>query len=151
MTLYRSDKMTDQRLPEFKIVRINETEYWDLADTPAVKEVWAIYLVDVTRSHFCCEITPSYWLDFLDMDFVMKEGYTEKECIEAHDLLYFNHNSESTYMHQSVIKNSEKIKVEDFKFDELDWLEEFDLSVDNEYFEMLSVAHESVREWGCYW
>jgi hypothetical protein len=51
-------------IPDFRIVRFDETEYWNGAGFihRAGGKIWGIYYFDANRRVFCCEMTPSYEL-----------------------------------------------------------------------------------------
>ena len=46
-----------------KLVKIEETDF--LSDSAKAKcgRYWTIYLYDADEGTYCCEITPSYWLE----------------------------------------------------------------------------------------
>jgi hypothetical protein len=52
--------------PDFWLVKIDETDNWCESITSRVKRVWGVYLIDVTQHTFCCELSPSYWCDFVE-------------------------------------------------------------------------------------
>ena len=143
--------MKNKILPEFYIVAINDTMYCDLSDVTAVKEVWSIYLADFSRNTYCCELTPSVYLDYLDLDLVMYDNVDENSIDYAHHIFYDNYKGESIYMHRSALKNSDKIKIKPVLWAETDWMQEWDLEDEKQYNELLETAHEYIREDGCYW
>jgi hypothetical protein len=52
--------------PDFWLVKIDETDKWCDSLKSKVKRIWGIYLIDVTQHTYCCEMTPSYWCDFVE-------------------------------------------------------------------------------------
>jgi hypothetical protein len=53
-------------VPDFRIIRFNETEYWNGAGFVhrAGGKIWGVYYFDANRRVYCCEMTPSYELWF---------------------------------------------------------------------------------------
>lgn len=49
-----------------RLVRVDETEYWDLSDWPEVDRIYTHYLYDMNQNTYCCEMTPSYELHFVE-------------------------------------------------------------------------------------
>ncbi len=53
--------------PRFRVARIEETQhYTDPKLTNAAGKIYAIFLYDQSRQTFCCELTPSYELHYID-------------------------------------------------------------------------------------
>jgi hypothetical protein len=52
--------------PKFKVCRIDETANWDKEITDVAGKVYGVYFYDASHQTFCCEITPSYELTFLE-------------------------------------------------------------------------------------
>jgi hypothetical protein len=78
----RSQNMTTQTpVPDFWLVKIDETEFWCDYIKSRVKKVWSVYLVDVAQHTFCCEPTPSYWLTFVESyaDYLKSSDETEQD------------------------------------------------------------------------
>lgn len=53
-------------LPDFWLVKIDESEYWTDSIRQRVKRVWSVYLLDASRHTHLCELAPSYWLEFVE-------------------------------------------------------------------------------------
>lgn len=49
-------------LTDFKVVLIDETEYWHEDIAKKAKKIWKVYFYDASEQTHCCELTPSYWL-----------------------------------------------------------------------------------------
>lgn len=49
------------------IVRLDRTAdfHIDDSDAPHIEAIWGVYLYDRARRVHCCELTPSYWLEWL--------------------------------------------------------------------------------------
>jgi hypothetical protein len=62
--------------PSILAVRMNETEYWvkDFLQKYQIKEVWAVYIYDQNHVVNCCELEPSYELNFVEYQFVYEDG-----------------------------------------------------------------------------
>ena len=93
-------------LPHFKVVVLNETEYWSDEIRARAGLIYQAYLFDANRHVHCCEITPSYELYPLyatpqnDDD----DGTIATELATAGD-------SEVTYMH---VRRLDKLSPDHF-------------------------------------
>jgi len=142
----------EKRTPEFKIVKLDETENWDIQDLPAIEAIREIYLVDFNTNTYLCEMTPSLWLDFLDIDIVYKEGTTEEERDTAEEVIYNGHSGLAMYMHKSQLTTpSDKIEITAVEWGDIDWMSEFDVDDLDQYNKLLAEAHQAISEDGCYW
>src|SRR5260221_6792761 len=54
--------------PDFKVIRFDHTEYWDEKIVARTKggKLWSVYLFDKNQNTYCCELTPSYCLYFIE-------------------------------------------------------------------------------------
>lgn len=50
--------------PKFRLVEIEETQYWS-DDVQARGRIFAVYLVDLSRHTYLCEMTPSLELTYM--------------------------------------------------------------------------------------
>jgi hypothetical protein len=92
---------------EVTLVRYDETKAYNLDRFPAetapkkVKSIHEVYLFDRNSQTYCCEITPSYWLEYLRSDVEWNEEPTEEErnAMEE-ELITINANADnSCYRH----------------------------------------------------
>lgn len=51
--------------PDFRLVAIDETRYWSEEITKHTGRIAAVYLINFAEVTHCCEITPSYWAEFV--------------------------------------------------------------------------------------
>lgn len=58
--------MSKVPLPDFWLVKIDESEYWSDSIRQRVKRIWSVYLLDTSRHTHLCELAPSYWLEFVE-------------------------------------------------------------------------------------
>lgn len=144
--------------PDFRIVKIRETEMWDLPKDSGIKEIWSIYLSDFSRSHFCCEITPSKLLEFLDYDVVFEDHLYDLEHSDKREEIlceFIDGANEEPYRyyHSRCLENpKDGIIVEEVGFlNEEEFLQDYDLEDEEEYFGMLAEAWGLVRDSDCYW
>lgn len=76
--------------PVFKYVRIDETRYWNEAFVaglgPGAKLI-ATYVYDETERTYCCEMTPSYWLEYLGTHVESGRELTEEEWEKVHEFI----------------------------------------------------------------
>ena len=65
------------------LVKIDETQYWTPDIIEKAGKIWAVYLYDADEGTFCCELTPSYFLEplyYSPEKFI--EGIDEREQVE---------------------------------------------------------------------
>ena len=55
----------NKSVPHFKLLQINETHDWCDEIVERAGKLFGIYLVDINRVVYCCELEPSYEADFL--------------------------------------------------------------------------------------
>jgi len=136
--------------PDFKIVHINETNDWDLTgELECVEKITGCYIADFSRNTYCCELTPSLYLIWMAYDEEFKEG-VEEQAKEVVDGIIADQIGEDGYYHRSYIENSDKIIVKDVDWDNTDWMEEFDYSTEEGYYELIEEARELISYDGCY-
>ena len=69
--------------PRFKLVALEQTEFWKQDIIKITGRAMGVYLYDETLTVNCCEITPSYELHFLYNQFENYVGEDDKEAMEA--------------------------------------------------------------------
>jgi hypothetical protein len=85
----------------FKLVKIDETQYWSDEIKERVGKLYGVYLIDTNAHTYCCEVTPSYCAYFLyttyddpdDMDDLEAEAFDEMirhADFNAADVSYFH-------------------------------------------------------------
>ena len=52
-------------MPDFRVVKLDDTKYWHEDIVALAGRIWSVYLVDVSTYVYCCELTPSYCLEFI--------------------------------------------------------------------------------------
>lgn len=69
--------------PDWRAVRFDETKYWDrkFLDEYGVEKMYGVYLVDLSSVTYCCSITPSYEMNFVES--VIEGGPEDDERREA--------------------------------------------------------------------
>lgn len=100
--------MEDKKIvPNFEIVKFEETEFYDATELTrlGIKKVYGIYLYDKNQVTFCCELTPSYCLYYVDFCYDNSSDLTDVQCEEAYDWLVEANsgNEEVEYFHCSDI------------------------------------------------
>ena len=113
--------------PNYKIVAIDETGYFSLTrkDLTEVKKIWICYLVDFSQKTYCCEMTPSFWLEpisfFIEYNDIINnprdsvEAQFNQDCIieywedEVRKTL-----SDGSYMHCHILQDSFTMKIADY-------------------------------------
>lgn len=109
--------------PDWRAVRIDETQYCDAEwlEKFGIKTLYSVYLVDFASVTRCCEITPSYALNFIGN--VPDEGSVPDDEEERDALFYELRDVDSgadpvTYMHCRVLdrmlddENQSKIDID---------------------------------------
>ncbi len=90
--------------PKFKVVRLDETQYWNKAIVEKAGKIFGIYLYDESRTTNCCEVTPSYELHFLNS---MTENLSDDE--EEREILFDEisegdiHTERIKYLHSASV------------------------------------------------
>lgn len=109
--------------PDWRAIRIDETRYCNAEwlEKFGIKTLYSVYLVDFASVTNCCEITPSYALNFIEN---VSDDDSVPDDEEAREVLFeelreVNNGAELvTYMHCRVLdrmlddKNQSKIEVE---------------------------------------
>lgn len=76
--------MPETAVHNWAIVKIDETQYWNLNPDPvkywlkpspitdalkAIKRIFGVYVTDLNKQVHCCELTPSYELNFIETQY----------------------------------------------------------------------------------
>lgn len=129
--------MEQKLAPDFRLVAIDETRNWAEDITQHTGRIAGVYLINFAEVTHCCEITPSYWAEFVcnifEHDFREPDGYdsgkpiwddsafegdpeykTRSEAIEAAkrepyiSLQYENGGEDGSYFHCHSIDGLKK-------------------------------------------
>ena len=63
-------------MSQFKIVKINETPMWAESMQKRAGKLTGVYIYDDGEQTHCCELTPSFWLEFIQTE---PENYPEDD------------------------------------------------------------------------
>lgn len=88
------------------IVKIDETEYWNervFKEHPAIKRIFGVYMVDMDSRTYLAEMTPSYFLSFLENQWDGNYRISEEKLEEIDELLRGTEADEDIYMHTGAI------------------------------------------------
>jgi len=97
------ETITETKTAKLKLVKIDETEFWDKKIVKKAGKVFGIYIFDETQTTNLCEITPSNHLRFL-------YTFTEKSVDDKTDeTIRFESQNDDMYVHCG---QAEKMKVE---------------------------------------
>jgi hypothetical protein len=87
------------------LVSVDETRHYNIdpADLPYVEKICQVYLYDRNERTYCCELTPSYYLDplYVNIDFTpdtpddLRDSLQAKYCFEPAD---------GAYMHARIVE-----------------------------------------------
>lgn len=71
-------------------------------DQARIEAIYDVYFYDKNAHTYCCEMTPSYFMEYLSTNIVIKPGVPEMEVGALQDE-YCNGNGEDCYMHCSDV------------------------------------------------
>lgn len=96
--------------PVFKYVRIDETKYWNekfVAGLGEGAKLIATYIYDETERTFCCELTPSHWLEYCGTQAEPGRELSEEELEETYNYIMEGDFSDETghYRHCSSMQS----------------------------------------------
>ncbi len=96
--------------PVWKLMKIDDTRYWDkdfVARVGKDAKFFSLYVYDeMVRTH-CCELTPSYFLEFIGTEITGYDEHTEEEWEDIHNKIRESNVDDcSHYRHCSRCKNS---------------------------------------------
>jgi hypothetical protein len=93
--------------PDYRYVRIDETRYWNeefLADIGPDAKIVATYIFNANEVTYCCEITPSYWLEYVGTEFSADRDITDEEYEKFDDIIRENEmETDGHYRHCSGV------------------------------------------------
>jgi hypothetical protein len=94
--------------PDIKYVKIDETRHWDegFLKKYDITRMVGVYIFDANEYTYCCEITPSHWLSFIETqpegEYIDDEEKREALYDEIMEAEMWNDND--CYMHVSGVK-----------------------------------------------
>lgn len=118
---------TPKIIPDFHIIVLHENmEHWNLPKMfkgkplkANVKGIDGVFTYNSNEVTYCCEMTPSYWLEFLEYRFIFKDDDAAPDDTDTffHDV---TRDDQSKYVHCHVIDDIvEKLKQEPFRYDHI--------------------------------
>lgn len=112
-----------------RIIKLDHTEYFSIAeaDKPYINKIMAVFLYDKNSHTHCCELTPSYWMNFLyhEIEFTEKGnaldevGYPSEEYDKREELLdsYENEPDDGMYVHVwNIDQLEEELSKQQFRY-----------------------------------
>jgi len=121
--------------PEIVALRLNETNYFkdSHGNLPEdlngkISAIYSVYLYDDTVRTFCCEITPSFFLRWVDVVLDFTDGIEESERDKIYDEMrdVYTRDNSDCYMHISTVEKFEHRKVFMKGNDFEPWWKEYD-------------------------
>ena len=96
--------------PEWHCVAFDDTRYFDIEeeDKPYIEKILTVYFFDSNEYTYCCELTPSYYLRFLNHVAYCNSDIPEDvrdRINERYELI----QCEDAYMYVSVVSRKETI------------------------------------------
>lgn len=89
--------------PNWHAVAINETSYWkkEWIEEHGIESMYGVYIVNLNEVTYCCSLTPSYCLYFIESFPIHKDGVDpdegERESIYSDTLDADCHTEEVSY------------------------------------------------------
>jgi len=96
--------------PRFALVKIDETEYWSPDIQEKVGRIFGVYIVDLSCRTFCCEVTPSYSLHFVESQWVAEISEDEIEAFQDEIYLHDDPQGSIYYFHCHTVDAFPKIE-----------------------------------------
>lgn len=95
----------DNVKPSYALVLMDETKYYHMreGDERYIKQIFQTYLYDQNEYTYCCELTPSHWLEPVYTSIVFADD-TPDDIRDELDSLYCYEGKEGYYMHVSAVK-----------------------------------------------
>jgi hypothetical protein len=92
------------------VVKIDQTEYWTkevFKENPCIKRIFGVYMVDMNSRTFCCELTPSYALCFLENQWDGDSPDDDEALEKASESMQEPEDQRFSYYHCSTIDRTE--------------------------------------------
>jgi len=107
-------------VPDFRLVAVDETEYYSIpSELSEIKKIYGVYLVDFNSHTYCCELTPSLWLDHLYNTFTVDDSVNDCELLEEIDSWLREVEGSSFYAHVSFVEKDYRFSIiESYPFTE---------------------------------
>lgn len=91
-------------MSKFKYVKFDETRFFnpDVTDLLGPEsKIWVVYAFDSEEQTHCCELTPSYWLEYIGFEIVYDESVSQENRDYAEELVrnWYNLDDNSAYYH----------------------------------------------------
>lgn len=104
---------------DFRAVVFDETRFFtvDPEDAADVERIESTYVLDASERTFCCESTPSFWLEYLQTGVVCRADVGEERRGEL-DEKYAHLGGEGCYMHCSSVEDLPCVKGDFSSMDE---------------------------------
>lgn len=96
--------------PAWRGVAIDVTHNYEIAedDKPFIKRILDVFIYDVNEHTYCCEITPSHWMIYVqtEIDFDYRRLHRRKHydgISERLEMKYAHEQTDDCYMHVSDV------------------------------------------------
>jgi len=135
--------------PDWHYVRIDETAYWGNCDAKNLGEkLVATYAFDKNTHHYCCCVTPAYWLVYLGTHAEPEQELTDEQWEKVHtDIIEADTEECSGYFDVSDV---DRMNAQSLPFDPSDGVDRDEFSDDEQGDQDYAHACEDyIREaWG---
>lgn len=107
-------------VPDFRILKVDETYHWREDIRQAAGTILSVYLVDVSSRTYCCEPTPSYELELVGYTWtrIQEEESAQEQLSEDINRAFQQESEVIHYRHCSSIQEE---NLEVLKLDPAHW------------------------------
>lgn len=92
--------------PNFCLVALDETRHYNLGDDAKhIKQILNTYVYDQHEYTYCCEITPSHYLEPVYTAIVFADDISDDLRDELQDRYGYEQSSEGFYMHVRSVRS----------------------------------------------
>ena len=106
-------------MPKFKAVKVNETQHWneEFRKKFGITKIFGVYVFNPNEATNCCELTPSYELNFVHSDAECDDELSDEMREEMFDKIMEGdiHTEPVTYMHCRDIDRMKTIDIGEFE------------------------------------
>lgn len=124
------NKFNPEIPPAWHVIKLDETCFYDKSflDQYGVEKIYGVYIVDFSKRVYCCEITPSYELNFVKSIYEGGPDVEDEEAIEAFECHLYDCDAVTesvSYMHCGSIHSLPEdckvpIQIQDSDWDDSD-------------------------------
>lgn len=89
---------------DWRMLKLDERQHWHPDVQAQTTAIWGVYAYDRNTHVHVCELTPSYELYWIGIDYIEIDGLTDEQRSELNETIDCYHDSEPViYMHVSDV------------------------------------------------